>query len=160
MGKGSGEGPSAKDVLRAYADVLILAEPRQLRLWVESGLTITQLRVLRRLREGPMSAGALATATGLQPASLSRVIDRLEADGFVSRRTHAGDRRKVEVVLTGSGQAVLGNHFFAGSPIEAAVEAMGADEREAFVRAVSAFVARVRAREEEAGEEPPPRPST
>lgn len=160
MGKGSGGVPSAKDVLRAYADVLILAEPRQLRLWVESGLTITQLRVLRRLRDGPMSAGALAAATGLQPASLSRVIDRLEADGFVGRRSHAGDRRKVEVDLTPAGEAVLGNHFFAGGPIEAAVDAMDADEREAFVRAVGSFVARVREKEKEAGEETPPRPST
>lgn len=145
MGKGSGDIPSASDVLRAYADALIVAEPAQLRLWMDSGVTVTQLRVLRRIRDGAMSAGALASAAGLQPASLSRLMDRLEAADFVERRADKGDRRKVEVAITDKGQALLGHSFFAGGPIEAAVSAMGPVERQAFVEAVGALVKRVRA---------------
>jgi DNA-binding MarR family transcriptional regulator len=51
------------------------------------------LGVLDRL--GPMSAGDLARRTGLAAASVTNLVDRLEAKGFVRREADSSDRRRV-----------------------------------------------------------------
>lgn len=51
------------------------------------------LGVLDRL--GPMSAGDLARHTGLAAASVTNLVDRLEAKGFVRREPDLSDRRRV-----------------------------------------------------------------
>lgn len=51
------------------------------------------LGILDRL--GPLSAGDLARRTGLAPASITNLIDRLERKGFVRRIRESTDRRRV-----------------------------------------------------------------
>ncbi|MFI4935599.1 MAG: MarR family winged helix-turn-helix transcriptional regulator [Caulobacterales bacterium] len=46
---------------------------------------------------GPLTAGALAEATGLTSGAITGVVDRLEQAGFARRESDAGDRRKVLV---------------------------------------------------------------
>ncbi len=53
------------------------------------------LGVLERL--GPLSAGEVAQRTGLATASVTSLVDRLEARGFVRRIHDASDRRRVLV---------------------------------------------------------------
>jgi DNA-binding MarR family transcriptional regulator len=48
----------------------------------------------------PVTAGALATATGLTTGAITGVIDRLEKAGFVIRLVSEEDRRKVLVGTT------------------------------------------------------------
>ena len=62
------------------------------------GLHTTDLEVLDLifLRE-QASAGELAEATGLTSGSVTALIDRLAAAGYVERRADPGDRRKVMV---------------------------------------------------------------
>jgi DNA-binding MarR family transcriptional regulator len=48
---------------------------------------------------GPLTAGALAEATGLTTGAITGVIDRLERAGFVRREPDKDDRRKVLVRL-------------------------------------------------------------
>src|SRR5262245_2371448 len=52
------------------------------------------LGILQRL--GPLSAGEIAQHSGLAPASVTNLIDRLEQKGFVRRTDHC-DRRRVVV---------------------------------------------------------------
>jgi DNA-binding MarR family transcriptional regulator len=52
------------------------------------------LGILQRL--GPLSAGDIAQQSGLAPASVTNLIDRLEQKGFVRRADHH-DRRRVVV---------------------------------------------------------------
>jgi len=49
------------------------------------------------LRRGPMTAGELGMATGLTSGSVTALIDRLEAGGYVHRQRGEKDRRKVYV---------------------------------------------------------------
>lgn len=49
------------------------------------------------LTRGPMTAGELATATGLTTGAITGVIDRLEAAGYVRREDDPRDRRRVVV---------------------------------------------------------------
>lgn len=46
---------------------------------------------------GPMTPGELGTRTGLTTGPTTRLIDRLEAAGYVRRAPDPGDRRKVIV---------------------------------------------------------------
>lgn len=134
-----------RKALRTLGDALILAEPLQLRLWRSSGMTLTQLRILRLVRDGLTSPGQLAQTTGVLPASLTRMLDRLEAQGLIERRTHACDRRRIEVVLLDAGLKAIGdNQIFRGSVFAQAMDTMSDEEQLDFIRAVSLLVERVK----------------
>lgn len=47
--------------------------------------------------EGPLTSGELSTRTGLTTGATTRLIDRLERDGYVHRTADPADRRKVVV---------------------------------------------------------------
>nr|WP_292834770.1 MarR family transcriptional regulator [Mesorhizobium sp.] len=64
------------------------------------GLGSGERRCLGLLLHGPQTAGALATVSGLTPAAVTALMDRLEARGFVTRRRDPDDRRKVIVEAT------------------------------------------------------------
>lgn len=69
-------------------------------------LNFTQLRVMRALGEGgPMRATELARLVEHDGGALTRVLDRLQEKGYVSRRPNAADRRAIEVVMTEDGRA-------------------------------------------------------
>lgn len=57
------------------------------------GINRNDLRCLEILeREGPMRPGGLAEAGGLSPAAITKVLDRLERAGYVTR-SEGPDRR-------------------------------------------------------------------
>lgn len=120
-----------KAALLAYLDALTLAEPMQVRLWQLAELTLTQVGVLRTLyREGAQSAGRLGHAVGLSPTSVTRLVDRLERRGLVSRHRDGEDRRLVEIRLEPPGEAVLIQaKVMRGSAVHRAVESMTEQER-------------------------------
>jgi DNA-binding MarR family transcriptional regulator len=60
---------------------------------------------------GPLTAGQLARLSGLTSGTVTGVIDRLEAAGFVRRERDPGDRRKVLVVPVPEGAARLYEHY-------------------------------------------------
>jgi DNA-binding MarR family transcriptional regulator len=64
------------------------------------GVNSTDLECLGYLADGPMTAGALAQATGLTTGAITGVIDRLERVGYARRERDAVDRRKVLVQIT------------------------------------------------------------
>jgi DNA-binding MarR family transcriptional regulator len=65
------------------------------------GVNSTDLECLDHIvSRGPLTAGALATATGLTTGAITGVIDRLEQAGFARREPDANDRRKVLVRAT------------------------------------------------------------
>jgi DNA-binding MarR family transcriptional regulator len=71
-------------------------------------LTQGQIRALFTIDvKGEATAGELAKAAELSPASVSTMLDHLERDGIVERRRSDDDRRVVVVTLTESGRALL-----------------------------------------------------
>ena len=91
---------------------------------------MTQLSVLRELRSGPQTSGRLGELVGLSAASLSRLVDRLERRGLVSRRRESEDRRYVEIHLEPAGERLLGEiKVLRGTDLHLAVEAMTGEER-------------------------------
>jgi DNA-binding MarR family transcriptional regulator len=62
------------------------------------GLGPTDEKVLEIVaRHGTSTPGEIGEQTGLAPASVTGVLDRLEAKGYVRRTPSATDRRRVEV---------------------------------------------------------------
>lgn len=87
------------------------------------GLTYPQYLVLLLLWErGDASVTALGTALHLETGTLSPLLKRLEAGGFVTRTRQADDERSVLVGLTDQGRA-LEEH--AADIYRSAVEATG-----------------------------------
>ena len=57
--------------------------------------------------EGPQRLGALATAFGLDPSTITRQVQALEEIGLASRKTDPADRRASILDLTPNGREIL-----------------------------------------------------
>jgi MarR family transcriptional regulator, organic hydroperoxide resistance regulator len=75
----------------------------------ELGLSIPTFRILFALSElGTQRFGALVTATSLEPPTLSRFLNELEAERLVKRtRALNGNAKAVDVTLTAAGVATV-----------------------------------------------------
>lgn len=58
-------------------------------------------------QHGPLTLGDLAAREQIAPATVTKLVTRLVADGLVERRNDPDDRRVFRVALTGVGQARL-----------------------------------------------------
>ncbi|MEJ2326368.1 MAG: MarR family transcriptional regulator [Chromatiaceae bacterium] len=72
------------------------------------GLTQVQWRALARLaRNEGMRQVDLAESLELQPMTVARLIDRMEAAGWVQRRPDPGDRRAVQLYPTPKAEPMI-----------------------------------------------------
>jgi DNA-binding MarR family transcriptional regulator len=75
---------------------------------VEShGLTGPQALILKALQGGRLSAGELATHVSLSHGTVTDILNRLEQKGLIKRLRDTQDRRRVLVVATDAGLALL-----------------------------------------------------
>ena len=75
----------------------------------EVGLHVGQEMVLLELwREDGLKGGELAARLGVEPPTVTRMLQRLEGCGLVERRRDPGDARGVRVHLTEKGRALEG----------------------------------------------------
>jgi len=87
---------AARNVVSIYRPIL---EPL--------GLTHPQYLVMLALWESsPRSLGELADELALEPATLSPLVKRLEAQGLVTRSRRATDERVLDLTLTEAGRAL------------------------------------------------------
>ena len=70
-------------------------------------LTYVQwLPLYKLLLNGDATSTCLARDLGMDPASVTRALDRIEAKGLLQRQRSTTDRRRVELALTPQGRAV------------------------------------------------------
>jgi DNA-binding MarR family transcriptional regulator len=68
------------------------------------GLTGSEINALANLTgDRACTVSGLAAAAGVRATTMTSVLDRLEARGLVTRGSAPGDRRAVQVSLTGAG---------------------------------------------------------
>ena len=84
---------------------------------LRSGYSLTEARVLYELAQCPgIAAVRLGRELGLDSGYLSRILQRFERDGLISRQASAADRRQSALALTDAGRAAF-------APLEAASRA-------------------------------------
>jgi DNA-binding MarR family transcriptional regulator len=72
------------------------------------GLYSNQLSAMAvLLNSGDLLMGELAAAEKMQPPSMTRIVNGLEARGLVARRPHPDDRRQCLVTLSDEGRKIL-----------------------------------------------------
>jgi DNA-binding MarR family transcriptional regulator len=72
------------------------------------GLTRAQWQALGNLRRlGPMTQAALAEIMEVETATIARLIDRLEAAGWIERKAEAQDRRVKLVTMTEKATSIM-----------------------------------------------------
>jgi len=75
-----------------------------------SGVTAVQGVVLNFLsEEDEITSRQLGERTKLDSATLTGILDRLEAMGLIERRPHPADRRAISICLTKNGKKVAGD---------------------------------------------------
>ena len=90
-------------VLRAA--VLVLARRLRYQVAGDDAPSATELAVLGRIgRCGPMTPGQLARAEHVQPPSMTKVIESLEARGMLRREPHPSDGRQYLVSRTAAAE--------------------------------------------------------
>lgn len=76
--------------------------------WMELNLTIIQLKSLFFIdSEGSTNFKNLASALGVTPPDVTRIVDRLVEQGMVTRRENPEDRRMQLLQTTKRGKALL-----------------------------------------------------
>jgi DNA-binding MarR family transcriptional regulator len=108
---------------------------------LDGAVTVSQFRLLRTLDGlGRVSSTTLATALGTAPSSVTRLVDKLEAAGFVARGADAHSRAIVTLELTATGRrvvtAVLARRH---SLLKAVLDAMTPDQRDQAAQAATRF---------------------
>ena len=98
------------------------------------GLSAAQWRLLGQLlREGPSTQIALATLLGVEPISVSRLIDRMEQGGWLHREPHPDDRRARIVVASARAREVAPEaRQIIDAIYDEALAGIGDDERRSF----------------------------
>jgi DNA-binding MarR family transcriptional regulator len=75
---------------------------------VDLSISLTQLSAMGTLaKNGPMTAGELATCEKVQPPSMTKVLATLEERKLVVRETSEADRRQMIIAITDAGREVL-----------------------------------------------------
>jgi len=97
-----------EELLVALRRIIRAIDLRSKQLSREVGLTGPQLLVLQNIGAQPnIMVRQIAENINLSPATVTSILDRLEARGLVNRVRSTEDKRKVAISLTGSGEASL-----------------------------------------------------
>lgn len=136
---------STLETLKAFLNILALAEPMMLHLWEADELTLNRLKCLRALQGGSKPAGTLARELGIAAASLTRVLERLESHRLIDRCIDPDDRRRVLVSITQGGRDLLGApRFWQKSPFPDAFERLSEADRRALTHLLNTLAADIR----------------
>jgi DNA-binding MarR family transcriptional regulator len=108
------------------------------RLRAENTFPVTQVAVLARLDHGgPQTTSALAAAERVRPQSMAQTVAELQAAGFVARRPHPIDGRRILIELSEAGLAALRqDRQGRESWLAAAMAELTPEERKALDRAL------------------------
>ena len=109
---------------------------------LDGAVTVAQFRLLRTLDGlGRVSCTTLATALGTAASSVTRLVDKLEAAGYVARGADPHSRTIVTVEATAAGREVVGAVLARRHTLlEQVLDAMAPADREHAAAAAGHFV--------------------
>jgi DNA-binding MarR family transcriptional regulator len=132
-------GGPAPQALAGRLRLSMIRLSRQLRRYDPSELTIAQLSLLASVvRGGPIGVGQLAEIEGLPSPAVTRLADKLEEAGLVTRQANPADRRGVHLVPTPAGEQLFAHRWESGNAwLAGHLSALSEDDRVALERAVT-----------------------
>ena len=119
----------------------ILGQHAQI-IWIDSGLTLTQLRSLFLIaNKGSTNFRKLAEALGVTPSNVTGIVDHLVEQGLVSRTQNPEDRREMTLQATDKGQALVSNLKETGiKHMTQILSLLNLEELSALAKGLSAFI--------------------
>jgi DNA-binding MarR family transcriptional regulator len=97
-------------------------------------LTFSQFITIRKLADGMTSVTELARCAEVNPGTMTRLLDHLEAQHLIVRLADPDDRRALRIHLTDAGQAVWNDIDQCGKRVHsAALAGLDDTEREHFI---------------------------
>ena len=101
--------PAAKDLqLPSRLRLAVTRLSRRLRQQASPGLTPSMLSALScTVRNGPIPLGKLAAKEGVQPPTMTRIVESLVAADLVRRTPDPSDGRSTSIEATADGKALL-----------------------------------------------------
>jgi DNA-binding MarR family transcriptional regulator len=147
--------PLADELSQCWHELGAVLRSRRLLASLHPGLaaklTPSKVRALDLLAEhGVLRVGELANRVGVDDATATRLVDRLEEMGVATRRSELGDRRATAVALTSAGEELVAGIaaqrqlFFCD-----VLDALEPGERAELVRLTAKAAVALRARSEE-----------
>jgi DNA-binding MarR family transcriptional regulator len=103
-----------------------------------TGYSISQLAILQRLLDGPLTAADLAEEQHVSQQAIAQNVAALEAASLVKRTRDGRDRRKVLIAATDAGRELLEVSRASRKAwlFQAIEEVVGADERADLVKTI------------------------
>jgi DNA-binding MarR family transcriptional regulator len=96
------------ETLRAIRRILRAADQGGRKLAVATGLTPSQVLVLQQITQsGETTPSSIATKLQFGQATVTNIVDRLEAAGLVTRQRSNRDKRQILLHATAKGRAML-----------------------------------------------------
>jgi len=103
-------------------------------------LTVSEMAACDHLHlDGPLTAGELGRRVGLSSGSVTALVDRLAARGFVERKPNPADRRSVLIHYVPQDRSVVGRQYAVLQRLGAALGELDGTDR----AAVHAFLTRM-----------------
>ena len=116
--------PTPDEVWRRLTHVVMDSRDQWRRAVVDrTGMAFSRIRVLRRLRQGPLTIKDLARAAAMDAPATTVTVNDLEDRGLVVRRTDPTDRRVKLVSATEAGRALIADALATPDPAPSALAA-------------------------------------
>jgi DNA-binding MarR family transcriptional regulator len=97
----------AESIVHRYLTLVRYQRRKSDQLRMEASISGKQLTVLRYLvQEGPQSVGQISRLLYVTDATTSALLDRMERDGYVTRRRSTRDNRRVYIEPTEKGRQI------------------------------------------------------
>ena len=103
------DGEVAYEILRSLRRILRKTSEHSRQISRQSGLSVPQLLCLKAIHdagEEEVTAAKIADTIQLSAPTVTRIVDRLEVAGYVTRERRSQDRRKVCLSLTELGRQI------------------------------------------------------
>ncbi|RYY27707.1 MAG: MarR family transcriptional regulator [Sphingomonadales bacterium] len=98
------------EALKALRRILRAADLGTRKLVAVTGLTPSQLLVLREIdQHGQTTASILSVSLQFGQATITNIVDRLEAAALVTRERSSRDKRRIMLQVTDAGRLVIEN---------------------------------------------------
>lgn len=101
-------GDLTTEALKALRRILRASDMGTRKLAATTGLTPSQLLVLQEIEQrGDTTPSALSTALQFGQATITNIVDRLEAEGLVTRERSSRDKRQIILRATDAGRQTI-----------------------------------------------------